>query len=501
MTLPKVCGGDVELGNFIAGLERTDGSGAQASRALLRAMIRETGGIRAEPRLSRVRAVGGSGRRWRANPQDTGRVFLPTNGGSVYIDLDHLELCLPEVTSAFDHVAAWHALLRVAQAALAHANQGRAADRQIQVLVNNSDGWGNSYGGHLNIMLGRLAWEGLMRRRLHHLAYLASYQASALLFTGQGKVGSENDRPATSYQVSQRADFIETLLGPQTTFFRPLVNTRDEPHSEHARLHLISFDTTLAETASLLRVGVTQLILALIEAGQVNPALALDDPVAALQLWSHDPSLEARAPLAGGGEVTAVELQQRFLDEAVLGLRRGDFDGTVPRAGEIISIWQQTLDQLARRDWPALARRLDWVAKLAIIERAREQHGLDWSAPEAKMLDHLYSSLNPDEGLFWSWAEAGLMNQVVDPARIRHFMDQPPEDTRAFVRAHLLREAGADGIEEVDWDRIRFRLKGERVSRMFVMPNPLAGAGDPAGLEQDPAAPNHGSSQQRRTAP
>ena len=47
--------------------------------------------------------------------------------------------------------------------------------------------------------------------------------------------------------------------------------------------------------------------------------------------------------------MTAVELQQRFLDESVRGLARGDFDGTVPRAAEIISIWQETLEQLARR--------------------------------------------------------------------------------------------------------------------------------------------------------
>lgn len=486
MRLPKVSGGDVELGNFIAGVERQDGSGAPASRALLRAAVRETGGIRAEPRISRVRVVGPSGRRWRTNPQDTGRVFLPTNGGSVYIDLDHLELCLPEVTSAFDHVAAWHAMLRVAQRALARANRDRAPDAQIQALVNNSDGWGNSYGGHLNILLGRPAWEGLMRRRLHHLAFLASYQASALLFTGQGKVGSENDREAVPYQLSQRADFIETLLGPQTTFFRPLINTRDEPHSDHARLHLISFDTTLAETACLLRVGVTQLMLALIEADQVNPALALDDPVAALQRWSHDPALEAKALLANGGEVTAVELQRRFLEEAVAGLARGDFDGTVPRAGEIISIWQETLDQLARRDWTRLARRLDWVAKLALIERAQAQHGFDWPAPEAKLLDHLYSSLDPADGVFWAWSEAGIMERMVEPDRIDHFMAEPPEDTRAFVRAHLLREAGADGIDQVDWDRITFRLPGESLSRTLMMPNPLAGSFDRAAHDDLP---------------
>ena len=44
--------------------------------------------------MSRVRISGSGGRRWRANPQDTGRVFLPGNGGSVYIDLDHLAIVI-----------------------------------------------------------------------------------------------------------------------------------------------------------------------------------------------------------------------------------------------------------------------------------------------------------------------------------------------------------------------------------------------------------------------
>ena len=74
------------------------------------------------------------------NAQEIGRRFLPCNGASAYIDLNHLELCLPETIGAFDHVAAWHGLLRLARGALERANQGRPADRRIKVLVNNSDG-------------------------------------------------------------------------------------------------------------------------------------------------------------------------------------------------------------------------------------------------------------------------------------------------------------------------------------------------------------------------
>ena len=55
-------------------------------------------------------------------PQDWGRKFLDTTGGCFYIDLDHLEACIPEVRSARAFVAAHHANLLVARAACARAN-------------------------------------------------------------------------------------------------------------------------------------------------------------------------------------------------------------------------------------------------------------------------------------------------------------------------------------------------------------------------------------------
>ena len=101
-----------------------------------------------------------------SNPQDRLRRFLPSNGGCAYIDLNHLELCLPEVASARDHVAAWHAMLRIARQAQVQADRKLPAGRKVQVLVNNSDGMGNSYGSHLNFLVTRQARRNLFRRKL-----------------------------------------------------------------------------------------------------------------------------------------------------------------------------------------------------------------------------------------------------------------------------------------------------------------------------------------------
>ena len=46
-------------------------------------------------------------------------------------------------------------------------------------------------------------------------------------------------------------------------------------------------------------------------------------------------------------------------------------------------------------------------------------------------------------------------------AEIEHFVHEPPDDTRAWTRAMLLRRAGAESVDEVDWDAMWFRRAGD----------------------------------------
>lgn len=506
LNIPKLCGGDIELGNFVTGADSADGTGNRAALALLR-KIR---GVSSESRQTgaacdceECRAGGGQwsySAGYRAttyshgsghgsyNPQDWMRTYLPGNGGCVYIDLDHLEICLPEVLSARDHVAAWNAMLRIAARAQTAANADMPEGQKIHVLANNTDGHGSSFGSHLDFLITRPAWENIFNRRLQYMLYLAAYQVSSIVFTGQGKVGSEGflgGATPCDYQISQRADFIEVLMGVQTTYNRPIVNSRDEalcgigrtdpgsPAHSMARLHVIFYDSTLCHVASFLKVGVMQIMLAMIEAEKMNPELILDDPVGAVGTWSRDPLLTARAKLASGKEITAVELQLRFLDEAKAFVEAGGCEGIVPEAGVIMDLWADTLMKLQARDFPALAPRLDWVLKLSMLEHTMKQRpGLTWESPQIKHLDHCYSAL--DGGLYQACELQGAVERVVNEEVIERFVNEPPEDTRAYTRSRLLRIAGADGIEHVDWDEITFKLKGAWPSRRTVsLANPL----------------------------
>ncbi len=483
--LPKLCGSDIELSNFIDGTSQIGGTGWEAAQALLR----EIRGLPAQHESASFDAkwpaaagysrtgdgVGAStyssSGGWDFNPQDVGRRFLPSSGFSAYIDLNHLEVCAGEVFSAFDQCAARKAMLSVAQIALERANAKRFENRRIKLLVNNSDGLGHSWGSHLSVLIQRQSFDNILWRKPLHLQFLASFQVSNILLSGQGKVGTENSRPAAPYQLSQRADFFECLLGTQTTQNRPIVNSRDESltgrrvfgdSSEPARLHIIFYDSHLADGSCVLTVGSTQMILTMLELGLANPQLVLDDPLEAVVSYSHDPTLKTHAELITKKRLTILELQSAYLEEVKRHAARGVFGGIVPRYEEIIALWEDTLNKFAAGDLMALAPRLDWVMKLMAIDRAMELNpSLDWDSPEVKMLDAMYSSLGGD-GLFQNYEASGFAERLIPAERVEYFTENPPEDTRAWTRAMVLRRALSEGIEveSVDWDRMTFRMRG-----------------------------------------
>jgi Pup amidohydrolase len=102
-----------------------------------------------------------------------------------------------------------------------------------------------------------------------------------------------------------------------------------------------------------------------------------------------------------------------------------------------------------------------------------------------KHLDHLYSSLDPDEGFYWIYEQAGLVERVVSPAEIERLLHEPPQDTRAYTRARLLRLAGVERTGYVDWDFISVKGPGQwgwASQRSLDLP-------DPAGFTKALAGP------------
>ena len=93
------------------------------------------------------------------------------------------------------------------------------------------------------------------------------------------------------YCVSQRAEHIWESVSSATTRSRPIINTRDEPHADaerFRRLHVIVGDSNMSETTTLLKVGSTNLVLRMIEAGAIMRDLTLDNAIRAIRHLNRD---------------------------------------------------------------------------------------------------------------------------------------------------------------------------------------------------------------------
>ena len=211
-----------------------------------------------------------------------------TNGARYYVDHAHPEYSTPECADALELVLADKAGERILARSMKAARRLLEPGQEIVVYKNNSDGKGNSYGTHENYLVDRQTPFAALVRNL--LPWFVSRQ----VFTGAGKVGTENGANPVGFQLSSRADFFEEEVGLETTLKRPLVNTRDEPHADpqkYRRLHVIVGDANLCEVATFLKVGTMAIVLAMIEDEFIDKDLGIIGPVHAVRTVSHDPTL------------------------------------------------------------------------------------------------------------------------------------------------------------------------------------------------------------------
>src|SRR5699024_6381242 len=127
------------------------------------------------------------------------------------------------------------------------------------------------------------------------------------------------DDSGTRYPFSQRSDHMWEATSSATTRSRPIINTRDEPHAnpdKYRRLHVISGDSSMSHASTMLKVGMTDIIIRMLEAGTSLTDLEIENPVAAIRTISHDLSGGAPLELVSGRRTTALGAQEVYLDRA-----------------------------------------------------------------------------------------------------------------------------------------------------------------------------------------
>jgi proteasome accessory factor A len=385
-------------------------------------------------------------------------VFL-RNGARLYLDVgSHPEYATPECDNLIDLVTHDKAGERILEGLLDDADrrlreEGIAGD--IYLFKNNTDSAGNSYGCHENYSVGRHGEFGRLADIL--IPFLVTRQ----IICGAGKV-LQTPRGAV-YCVSQRAEHIWEGVSSATTRSRPIINTRDEPHADaerFRRLHVIVGDSNMSETTMLLKVGATDLVLRMVEAGTVMRDLTLENPIRAIRDVSHDMTGRFRVRLANGREMSALEIQWEYLNRAREFTGKNGLD---PISKRVLEMWERALSAIGDGDLDRIAREIDWVTKFQLIERYRAKRDLPLSAPRIAQLDLAYHDVHRGRGLYYLLQNSGAVDRVTTDLKIFEAKSVPPQTTRARLRGEFIRRAQEKRRDfTVDWVHLKLNDQAQR---------------------------------------
>ncbi len=470
MAIPKVLGTETEYG--ISAIGQTDFNPVVSSSLLISSYagalrrirwdyedespLRDARGFEPAP----VREI---------SDEDLGlaNVILP-NGARYYVDHAHPEYSTPECLTARELVAHDKAGERILELSLDEVLREVPGAPRLAIYKNNSDGKGNSYGTHENYLVDRAVPFGDLVRDL------TPFFVTRQVFTGAGKLGAEgqwDDRSRHAFQITQRADFFETEVGLETTLKRPIINTRDEPHADperYRRLHVIVGDANMCEPAILLKLGTTALILKMIE-DSFLPDFSLVDPVTSLHEISRDTSLMTTVQLSDGRRMTALQLQGEYLE---LARKYVDREDDTPENRDLIELWESVLVGL-EHDPMSQVRRLDWVAKLRLIQAYRERGGLDPGDPKLRAIDLQYHDVRRDRGLYHRLERTQKVDRLTTDAEVERAIMEPPEGTRAYFRGRCISRF-PDAIAAASWDSVILDTGRDALQRI-PMREPLKG--------------------------
>ncbi|GHD48247.1 Pup--protein ligase [Streptomyces sp. NPDC059837] len=386
-------------------------------------------------------------------------VFL-RNGARLYLDVgSHPEYATPECDNVTELVTHDKAGERILEGLLVDAErrlheEGIAGD--VYLFKNNTDSAGNSYGCHENYLVAR---HGEFSRLAD---ILIPFLVTRQLLCGAGKV-LQTPRGAV-YCVSQRAEHIWEGVSSATTRSRPIINTRDEPHADaerYRRLHVIVGDSNMSETTMLLKVGATDLVLRMIEAGTVMRDLTLENPIRAIREVSHDITGRRKVRLASGREASALEVQREYFEKAVdFCERRGIRTGTVE---QVLELWGRTLDAIEAEDLDRIGTEIDWVMKYKLIERYRAKHNMTMSHPRVAQIDLAYHDIHRRRGLYYLLERKGQATRICNDLKIFEGKSVPPQTTRARLRGDFIRRAQEQRRDfTVDWVHLKLNDQAQR---------------------------------------
>lgn len=446
-----------------------------------------------------------------------GGLFLG-NGSRFYIDAgNHPEISTPECLTPWEvvrYITAGDHILRDLVGQLTERLGGKF---KVEIGKGNVDysGSGNTWGCHESYshqIRGREFFKDL----IPHLV-------SRIIFTGAG--GFNSIAPGLEFSLSPRVHHLVDSISGSSTNDRGIVHTKNEDLTggSYNRLHLLCGESLYSQTAAVLKVGTTALVVALLE--RSLPDLSrwrLENPLEAMNVFAQDPTCQTQAKLVTDMQVSALEIQHHYLAliESDLGA-----DWMPDWAGEICRLWRRTLTDLASAPESVCAS-LDWAIKHFFVGKVIRERGFNaeriaiWNEYQNQLFqnladtgavigphlfggllnpsneDHIFSvqknTLLSERGLereeltrflelrrdlfhldtrfntvgadsvFGALQDAGALNhQVPEVGEIAPAMTEAPTGTRAHLRGKSIREfSDKEGENLCGWDFVDDQVKG-----------------------------------------
>ena len=394
-------------------------------------------------------------------------VFLE-NGARFYLDFgNHPEFAGPEtlIRDALIYVRAGESIMLNACDSVQKDYEGSGFGgtvflHKIPYSMILSGQEGETYvGSHENYLGNRCMSSREYGRTL--LPFLATRH----IFTGGGKPNLDG-----SFDMLARAEAINEEFSNNTTGYdRALINMRTflnskENHAgeEFRRIHLICGDHLMCPVSEYLRLATTVAALSLAEIGVIPVDLKAGESLGILKRVSSDLTLKQKYD-AGGENLTAIEIQRRFLDA---------FDRTFPKAAEqledpslehLVSEWDNILSLLSIENVEERNQKLfgllDWVTIYMFSSRGYD-NGESYKKIGQIYLD--FHQIYPKGQLFDKLVQKGRVRinflngtPIFTEEEIDSAMHSPPANTRAKARGEQISRAGENPNQiSVHWERI-----------------------------------------------
>lgn len=389
------------------------------------------------------------------------------NGSRFYLDNgSHPEISTPECNSVYDLVKYDAANCKILEEKEKSANNSLSKSKiKFHLVKNNYDFIDRlkpnaSFGCHENYQTLATCWQNFDNTAERIAPFLATRQ----IINGSGALHQNR------FLISGRALATDKFTDSSNIEgARPMILNRAEHFApaEFVRLQIICGDSNMLEWAVYLTVGSTRLILEMIENNFLKNLKMYEQIGLILAEISKDINLKNKYR-TNFGQLSAIQIQEFYLAEVKKWLEHlGNHNLVADEDLRIVQMWEETLN-LLKTDHEQLVGKIDWISKKHLIEDYCLKKNLNLSDIKVQMLNLQYHFLDWEKSLSNLLYKNGLAYKIVPEEEIEEAKNNPPKDTRAYVRTKVCEILqNFEGLNYLSfncyWDRIlvTFSITGD----------------------------------------